>query len=608
MRPFLVIAMLVSGNTLAVTSEEMPALAEKYRDTLQLRAYVTVGDTIAFAESEAARQRALEVLRGLGITRVYLESYRAATVASEEALKAARDFMKESGFEVVGGIATYPGPGFGVQANTGLTWFNFQAEETQRALEAVVRTTARVFDSIIIDDFLCTGDTSEISDKVRGNRDWSEYRRDLLVALSQRMIIGPAREENPDITMIIKFPQWYDLFHEFGYDVPRESQLYDRVYVGTETRGANTQRYGFTQPYEGFINYRWINDIAGEKIGGAWFDHADCDANDFLDQAYQSVLAGAPELVLFSYGALDEGHPGHQLLRDDFEQLAALAELVRQHPVRGIPAYKPASSDAGTDMYLLDQLGMLGVPLVPVSRFPEDVNTIFLPTQAASDPAIAEKVLNWLEPGMRRLLMTAGFLAAVDSPVLAKMIQLNEPVTLAPVRTRTIIDGDETETLPTDLGLAARLDIFGARAILQAQTKSETRPYLLTVSGERSSYIILNCETFSQADFEAVNEVLLSPRRLGLLSLPPSWVQAIRSAFGMIDFKAPARVSCQLLPPHAAWVIQNYRDDAAEIELKPLMEIMPATLKRWPDKAVSLSNGLHKAKLAPRERIVLSGD
>jgi hypothetical protein len=133
----------------------------------------------------------------------------------------------------------------------------------------------------------------------KGNRSWDEYRRALLTELAQSVFIGPAKQVNPDITMIVKYPQWYDRFHLFGYDTKTLPELFDKVWAGTESRGRNTQRFGFVQPYEGFVNYRWLADIAGEKIGGAWFDHGDCAEHDFIDHAYSKVPLKKTETYFF---------------------------------------------------------------------------------------------------------------------------------------------------------------------------------------------------------------------------------------------------------------------------------------------------------------------
>jgi hypothetical protein len=50
---------------------------------------------------------------------------------------------------------------------------------------------------------------------------------------------------------------------------------------------------GFVQPTQGYMNYRWLTDVIGDKVEAAWFDHIECTAQNFVDQAWQSVLAGA---------------------------------------------------------------------------------------------------------------------------------------------------------------------------------------------------------------------------------------------------------------------------------------------------------------------------
>lgn len=71
---------------------------------------------------------------------------------------------------------------------------------------------------------------------------------------------------------------------------------------------------------------------------------------------------------------------------------------------------------------------------------------------------------------------------------------------------------------------------------------------------------VLNTRTFSQADYDAVGEVLLPPRQLGLMELPDTAVNTIREAFTLpfgYKMEAPVRVTLQPLGS-AQFVIQNY--------------------------------------------------
>jgi hypothetical protein len=213
----------------------------------------------------------------------------------------------------------------------------------------------------------------------------------------------------------MKFPQWYDRFHLFGYDPARMSAFFDRVWVGTEVRNPKTQRMGFVQPTQGYMNYRWLTDVIGGKVEAAWFDHIECTAQNFVDQAWQSVLAGARELVLFNLIDVVDGHPGHALLRKALPDMQAAARRVQGKPIQGVAFYKPPDSDPGDNRYLMDYLGMLGIPVVPVSTYPSQSRAVILGVQAEHDPGLLEKVRAHLKTGAR-IAMTASLMERVRAP------------------------------------------------------------------------------------------------------------------------------------------------------------------------------------------------
>ena len=124
--------------------------------------------------------------------------------------------------------------------------------------------------------------------------------------------------------MILKFPQWYDLFQLYGYDPLRMPEYFDEIWVGTEVRDPETRRMGYVQPTQGYMNFRWLASQAGSKVRGAWFDHIECSPQNFLDQAYLSVLAGARELTLFSLNDLMTRHPGDALLAAKWPELCEI--------------------------------------------------------------------------------------------------------------------------------------------------------------------------------------------------------------------------------------------------------------------------------------------
>jgi hypothetical protein len=531
-----------------------------------LSSYVTSQEVEQLATDPVMRTNALQTIQRMGITKLYLEVYRGGHVVSPERLIFTRDWLQDMNIKVVGGIATVPGGGFGVRQKGPLDWFNWQNEKTQRDLEKVIRMAAGIFDSFIVDDFLCTGDVSNESKAAKGDRSWGQYRRELLTEMAQSVLIRPAKEVNPDITMIVKYPQWYDRFHLFGYDTQTLPELFDMVWIGTETRGRNTQRFGFVQPYEGFVNYRWLAGIAGEKIGGAWFDHGDCAEHDFIDQAYTSVLAGASELVFFNFGDVMAGHPDHEKVIDQFDRLADLAAFVRKHPVTGVAAYKPPNSDPAGDMYIMDFLGMLGIPLVPVHNFPADAPVIFLPAQAAADPNLPDKINKTLTKDAQLIITTNLLIASPDGNKLARMVGVDPNIQSRPTSAR-LIQESEKANVTIDLESPIEGKTMPGNIVC---TSGDKQLALLIVSEKFHGRIaLLNTHTYSQADFDAAGEVLLCPRPLGLLEMKGPELSAFRKAFGGTDFDGPSCVTYHPFGPIGSGncVIQNFNDTPVNIRV-----------------------------------------
>ena len=179
----------------------------------------------------------------------------------------------------------------------------------------------------------------------------------------------------------------------------KETALYDRIWVGTELRDPSSDEWGHKQQYEGFFIYRWLSDLGGEKTGGGWFDPYGTDTTYYLDQAYISVLAGAPEILLFHYGSLVSPEFRAQAeafapRRTEFESLAPFVE-----GWSGIPAYKPPSSEPDNESYIFDQIGMLAVPLLPTAKFPEGARAGLFTIHSLEDVEFVPKLVGFLQAG-----------------------------------------------------------------------------------------------------------------------------------------------------------------------------------------------------------------
>jgi hypothetical protein len=261
-----------------------------------------------------------------------------------------------------------------------------------------------------------------------------------------------------------------------------------------------------------------------------------------------------------------QDHPGNRLMQDKFAELADLAKVVAQNPVTGTFGYKPPQSDAGGDLYLLDGIGMFGVSLIPASVYPADAKLVLLPTQAAADKDILRKIEASLQKGSR-IVVTAGFLASSpDGEKIARLAGIQWPVTIKPVEAAEIINQNQTVAIKIPLKLETSLKTNGSTVLLEAKNGAERIPFLL--KNKDGNIYVLNIHTFSEADFAAVGEVLLSPRQLGIYDMPREWANTLRSALQLAILPvmdAPARVSLQQLGD-GSFVVQNYNQVPAEVK------------------------------------------
>lgn len=405
----------------------------------------TAQDVNQLLADDAGRQRALAFCREMGITKVYLETFR-GEYAKEELLTTARDLFRREGFDVSGCVTTVT---FGKKSTGWDLIACYTNKGTLEKLEEIFRFTARLFDEIMIDDFLFTDCECEECTAGRGSKSWSEYRLNLMLEASKQYILKPSHEVNPKAKVIIKYPQWYDDFHNRGYGVDIETAAFDRIWIGTETRNPDAQRWGAKQQYEAYFIYRWLAGIGGPKAGGGWFDTYDCSPEVYVEQAYQTVLAGAPEVFLFHYGDLirEQNRPLMERLKSRQQFLRELAPISRVGPLRGVAAYKPVNSAPAGEDYIFDFIGMLGIPLVPTHRFPGQAKAAFFSMHALKDRDFPTKLAAYLKRGGSALLTSnladqlksehalSGFdLTPADGHAVVRQTALGGVVAILPVK------------------------------------------------------------------------------------------------------------------------------------------------------------------------------
>ncbi len=549
-------------------------------ETLRLSVYATAGDVQRHLATAENREKAVRILQGWKVSRIFLEGRRGDEYVSPDTLAAVRDFFVAKGIRASGGIATVPGQRFGTRQNEALGWLNWESEKTRQDIAGFFTENAPLFDELIVDDFFCTADSSPESGRARGHRLWSEYRRDLLTGLIDPLMLQPARAAKPAVRMILKFPQWYDRFHLFGYDPPRMAAPFDQVWVGTEVRNPKTRRMGFVQPTEGYMNFRWLASVAGEKVVGAWFDHIECSAQNFIDQAYGSVLAGARELTLFRLGDVLEGHPGDALLASRWPELFELAARVRGQRRGGLAFYKPPGSDADENLYLMDYLGMIGLPILPVAQYPASDRVAILAVQAAADPEVLDRMRRHLRRGAT-LIVTPAFVRRAG-PAAAKLAGVKVGSASGPATATEARVGRAAFPLPVPFELDAGLKATGSRIVVSAGVGGKPVPLLTTRRAGGGRVLVLNVRTFSEQDYRETGEWLLAPKARGLPEIPQELADQLRKTLlgplG-IHLEAPAGVAFYLFDD--ARCLYNFRDQPVTLLLDGERFELGANQWRW---------------------------
>lgn len=337
------------------------------------------------------------------IGRAYLECYRGMEWCDKEQLLKVKAFFESRGIATSGGITTCDDSN-----NEGFVSLCYSSEKGREILKKAVALNAEVFDEFIFDDFYFLNCRCEECVKKKGSRSWSQFRLEQKKQITQELVMKTAKEINPDINVIVKYPQWYEDYNETGYDLVMEPALFDSIYTGTETRNP-TYAQQHLPKYLSYFIMRYLESAAPGRNLGGWFDPYECTYNltSYLEQGYLTLFAKAKEVTLFCLGSLIDD-PAYRTfppaLGQMFEEVDAfLGEL--GNPV-GAAAYRPANARGENNLH--NYLGMCGVPLEAYIDYPEKEKVIFLTEGAADDAGIVEKMKKSLLEGAD-VIVTSGF-------------------------------------------------------------------------------------------------------------------------------------------------------------------------------------------------------
>ena len=424
--------------------------------------YIPVGVVQRFEDPERLRREWERIHNQLKVDKVYIEVQRDRNLASDALLDQVKQFFVDQGVQVAGGMALSDGS-VGGQFRS----FCYTDPDDREFIKNAAELAARHFDEVIQDDFFFVTTKYDSDIAAKCDRSWTEFRLDLLREASENLLIKPAKAVNPNVKMVIKYPNWYEHFQGLGFDLEVQPKLFDGIYTGTETRDPEITDQNLQQ-YESYLIYRYFENIKPGGNGGGWVDTYSIRYVDrYAEQLWDTLFAKAPEITLFEWSAMGQAiRPGErdawQKLATSFDYDAMLAsytppaaaaasasaprrsddgqrdrrrEFVADpseptmarvagyaleqidpflgklgRPI-GIKCYKPYQS-WGED-FLHNYLGNIGIPIDLQPTFPEDANLVLLTESAKFDPAIVDKIKKQLVAG-KNVIITSGLLRALE--------------------------------------------------------------------------------------------------------------------------------------------------------------------------------------------------
>ena len=399
--------------------------------------YIPVIVVRTFADPKVLQSQWEIISSQVKVDKVYIEVQRDRVLADDKLIEDVKKFFTDRGVQVAGGSA------FSAIQSDQYTSFCYTDPADREFVKKTSELAARHFDEFILDDFFFVTTKSDSDIAAKGARSWTDFRLDLMDEAGASLVVKAAKDVNPKIKVVIKFPNWYEHFQGLGFDLEKEPKIFDGIYTGTETRDpVYTDQY--LQQYESYQIMRYFENIKPGGNGGGWVDTFGVRYVDrYAEQLWDTIFAKAREMTLFNWVLLV--WPAQAGERKEWEHLPtsfnydAVARAynpsgwaapaaptwgtvagvaLRQadavvgklgKPI-GIKSYKPYQS-SGED-FLHNYIGMIGIPVDLYPDFPTDANLVLLTESAKFDPEIVAKIKKQLEDG-KSVVITSGLLRAL---------------------------------------------------------------------------------------------------------------------------------------------------------------------------------------------------
>jgi hypothetical protein len=399
--------------------------------------YITVREVNSFADPKVLESQWALITSQVKVDKVYIEVHRDRMLADDALLERVKKFFTDRGVKVAAGSAFTDS-----EANLFATYC-YTNPADRDFVKKVSELAARHFDEFILDDFFFVNTKTDSDIAAKGDKSWTDFRLGLMDDAAANLILKAAKDVNPGIKVVIKFPNWYEHFQGMGFDLDKEPKMFDGIYTGTETRDPVSGDQ-FLQQYESYQIIRYFENIKPGGNGGGWVDtYGTRYVDRYAEQLWDTMFAKAREITLFNWNLLTleaqagERGPWQALPTSlDYNALAAgyhpasadapkaapwatvAGAALRQadaivgklgRPV-GVASYKPYQS-TGED-FLHNYIGMIGVPIDLRPEFPADARLVLLTEAAKFDPDIVAKIKGQLEAG-KTVVITSGLLRAL---------------------------------------------------------------------------------------------------------------------------------------------------------------------------------------------------
>ncbi|MBR3541493.1 MAG: hypothetical protein IKO08_08555 [Bacteroidales bacterium] len=552
-------------------------MAGKYKN-FKVSTYIRAQDVARMADDAFLNATWETVSSQVDLDKIYLETHRDAFTVDEKTMKKVKKFFLSKGLEVGGGI-TYTR-----SEPTDFETYSYARPVERQQVREVAEYTARLFDDFILDDFFFIDLKNDDEIAAKGTMSWTEYRLRLMADAGRELVVEPAKAVNPNVKVIIKYPNWYDHFHGLGFNLEEEPLYFDGLWTGTETRDPASAQH--LQNYLSYNVVRYFDNIAPGKNGGGWVDAGgiNMSMDRYAEQLHLTMLSKTPEIILWNYMQLNDVKIMPEMMRKPWQDLggnsfrydemvapfkkdgktitpttmARFASVTLRETDRligklgnpvGLVSYKPYHS-SGED-FLQNYLGMIGLPMDMYPHWVNGRKQILLTEQAANDPEIVEKMKELLCKG-GDVIITTGLLKAIREK-LADICEL--------------YCGD-LKAIVNDFGWAGKSD----REFIIPQVKYFTNDAWEVISAGRpltggvSGYPILLRDTYSKGTLF----VLTIPDDFGnLYDYPAPALNVIRRAMSKdigAYIEGPAKVA--LFPyDNRTLVVENFNDEAVTLNV-----------------------------------------